>query len=86
MLLIVASATVRAFDDPDAEAGDRAITIIKPVNSGNLFPLKNPGVVTLGTLSIENRIDFAISAVTTNGNAKRFGRVPEPHIRRTGKL
>ena len=69
ILLIVASATVRAFDDLDAEAGARTITIIKPVNSGNLFPLKNPGVVTLGTLSILNRIDFAISAVTTNGNA-----------------
>lgn len=55
-----------------AGAGNRIINLVPSVKGANLFPLKNPGVVTLGTLSILNRIDFAISAyttLTTNSNA-----------------
>jgi hypothetical protein len=68
ILLLAANATARAVEGGGAEAGNRVITIIKPINSGGLFPFRNPGVMTLGTLSILNRIDFAISAITTNGN------------------
>jgi hypothetical protein len=32
------------------------------------LPYKNPGVLTLGTLSIANRVDFAVNLITSNGN------------------
>jgi hypothetical protein len=70
----VFSLTPEAWSQEGAEtqADNRIINLVPSVKGANLFPLKNPGVVTLGTLSIQNRIDFAISAYTTlstNGNA-----------------
>ena len=71
VLALIASATT-AFSQEGLEtpeAGHRAIALTPSVSGASLFPLKNPGIVTLGTLSIQNRIDFAISASSTsNGN------------------
>ena len=66
LLALLLTATVIAAS---ASAEDRAISLTPSAPGASLFPLKNPGIVTLGTLSIENRIDFAISASSTsNGN------------------
>lgn len=73
--VVLLGAIGTAWSDDDAtepHAGGRIINLVPSAKGANLFPLKNPGVVTLGTLSILNRIDFAISAystLTTNGNA-----------------
>ena len=52
----------------DDAAQARTINLVPSAKGASLFPLKNPGVVTLGTLVVNGRIDFAISAFTTNGN------------------
>ena len=74
-LLTVCCAGARAADNTGADVGDRTIVLAPSVAGAGLFPLKNPGVVTLGTLSILNRIDFAISAFTTNGNGGAGGKL-----------
>ena len=71
VLVLIANAVTAYSEEGDAtpEAGNRAIALTPSVSGASLFPLKNPGIVTLGTLSIQNRIDFAISASSTsNGN------------------
>ncbi len=66
LFLAVFALSAQASDDP---AGGRAIVLAPSTSGASLFPLKNPGIVTLGTLSIQNRIDFAISASSSsNGN------------------
>jgi len=57
-LAIALCAAAVAADDPF----DRTIVLVAQP------PFKNPGVLTLGTLSIANRIDFAFNAITSNGN------------------
>ena len=70
LALIAVAATAFSQEGEEApEGGNRAISLTPSASGASLFPLKNPGIVTLGTLSIENRIDFAISASSTsNGN------------------
>ena len=68
VLTIFISFHALAVDDAGADAQARTINLVPSAKGASLFPLKNPGVVTLGTLVINGRIDFAISAFTTNGN------------------
>ena len=68
LLLTASVVSVQASDNP-APAESRAIVLTPSAPGASLFPLKNPGIVTLGTLSIQNRVDFAISASSSsNGN------------------
>lgn len=62
-LVLVAAITgaVRASDS-DAAAGDRTIIAVPQP------PFKNPGILTLGTLAIQQGINFSINVITSNGN------------------
>lgn len=68
LVTILTSFNALAVDDPVDDVQTRTINLVPSAKGASLFPLKNPGVVTLGTLAINGRIDFAISAFTTNGN------------------
>ena len=53
----------------DSNIEDRAIV----VNPSAQPPFKNPGVLTLGTLTIESRVDFAVSATAVTASGGKGG-------------
>jgi PKD repeat protein len=62
---MAAMSASNASDSAHAAGGRSIVLVAQP-------PFKNPGILTLGTLSIQQSINFSINAISSNGNKLSF--------------